>query len=229
MNEFGKMVQMPSFNDLTGKRFGRLTVLKMASRDKKGRIRWLCICECGNFRCVYPNHLKSGATQSCGCLSREFRTLRGHNSKIGERTRKHGDFGTKLYGVWAGMKRRCQNPNTKHYKDYGGRGIEVCKEWQKYEVFKRWALATGYNEGLSIERMDVDGDYCPSNCKWIPLKEQPNNTRRTVRLEYQGELYTLKEIAEMTGLKRRTIKGRYERGWSVEEIIKTGIKKNQYD
>lgn len=206
---------MARFKDLTGQVFGKLTVIgisKKVQSGKRKRYYWQCKCECGNFKVVSSEHLKSGNTKSCGCLQKEMAQLRGYKSKIGERSRKHGDFGTKLYGVWAGMKRRCQNPNTKYYADYGGRGIKVCDEWQDYERFKIWALSSGYFEGLSIERKDVNGNYCPDNCEWIPLKAQNQNKRNTVRLEYQGRFYTIKELAEMTGLKQRTIAGRYERG-----------------
>lgn len=209
--------------DLTGQRFGRLTAIQR-KKSQKGRSMWLCQCDCGNQKVVSSNHLTRGAVKSCGCLNKEIAHERGELSKIGERTRKHGDFGTKLYGVWAGIKRRCQNPNTKYYADYGGRGIRVCEDWQNYEPFKEWALSQGYHEGMSIERIDVDGDYSPENCKWIPLSEQNRNKRLTVYIEYQGKRYTVKEVAAITGLKERTIRARYERGWSSEQIFSTTSK-----
>lgn len=204
--------------DLIGQKFGRLTVIER-QESRQGRSMWLCQCECGKQKIVSSSHLKSGAVKSCGCLNKEIASKRGELSKIGERTRKHGDFGTKLYGIWAGMKRRCNNPNTKYYADYGGRGIQVCEEWQNYEPFRAWALSHGYCKGMSIERIDVDGDYCPENCKWIPLSEQNRNKRLTIYIEYQGKRYTVKEVAKITGLKERTIRARCKRGWTSEQIF----------
>lgn len=216
---------MSKLIDLTGQRFGRLTVLERAKNDKLGRARWLCRCDCGKEKIVSGTNLRSGQTRSCGCLSKEMSVKNGLKSRIGERSLKHGDFGSKLYGVWAGMKRRCQNPNTTYYKDYGGRGIKVCNEWQNYEAFKEWALESGYKEGLTIERIDVNGNYCPNNCKWIPLSAQNANKRNTIYIKYKGKLFTIKETAQITGFKERTIKGRYERGWDSEKIFTEKIKK----
>ncbi|MGN0472204.1 MAG: AP2 domain-containing protein [Lachnospiraceae bacterium] len=213
--------------DITGKKFGRLTVIKKVGSKNHSSV-WLCKCDCGCEKEITLNHLRQG-TKSCGCLSIDISSERGKKSKIGERSRKHGDFGTKLYGIWAGMKRRCQNPNTKYYADYGGRGIKVCEEWQEYIPFKEWAILNGYHEGLSIERKDVNGDYCSENCIWIPLSEQNRNKRVTIHLNYNGKDYTIKEIAEITGLKERTIKGRYERGWDVEKIFTKKMFNNQYE
>lgn len=209
--------------DLTGKRFGRWTVLEFAFHDKNYARYWLCKCDCGTIKEVKQQSLTSGRSTSCGCYHKEDAAR-----IIGERSRKHGDFGTKLYGVWAAMKRRCYNPNTKFYHDYGGRGITVCDEWQEYIPFKEWALANGYEEGLTIDRIDVNENYCPENCRWITQREQCYNTRKTRFVEYKGEKYTLKEISEITGLKIRTIRGRYERGWTPEQIFSTELKKNQY-
>lgn len=207
--------------ELTGRKFGRLTVLGFSHSEKYIKY-WTCRCECGTIKSIRQQSLLSGNTTSCGCYQKE------RSKSIGERSLKHGDFGTKLYGIWNGMKTRCYNKNHKYYADYGGRGIKVCDEWKDYIGFKQWAIPAGYHEGLSIERIDVDGDYCPENCKWIPLSEQNRNKRNTIHIKYEGKLYTMKEIAKITGLKERTIKGRYERGWSPEKIFNTPLKKNQY-
>lgn len=213
--------------DVSGQRFGRLIAIKR-NGTRYGRGAWLCKCDCGNEKTIALQHLKNG-TKSCGCLNKEIASERGRKSNIGERSRKHGDFGTKLYGVWAGMKRRCYNPNTKYYADYGGRGISVCDEWLMYEPFKEWALSAGYEEGLSIERLNVDGDYTPENCKWIPLSEQNANKRISIRLEYRGRTYSIKELSKLTGLKERTIQARYYKGFPIDEIVSPILKKNQYD
>lgn len=212
--------------DITGQRFGRLTAISKVG-SSRGNSLWLCKCDCGNEKVVRLPNLKNG-TKSCGCLNIEKAPERGRKSKLGERSTKHGDFGTRLYGVWAGMKRRCLNPNTRYYSEYGGRGITVCDEWMEYSKFKDWAMQSGYQEGLTIDRQNVNGNYEPSNCRWATIQEQQRNRRNNIRLEYQGKVYSVVEIAELTGLKERTIRGRIERGWDTERIITTGQKKNQY-
>ena len=217
--------------DITGQRFGRLIVIeRRGSMYDKPVSAWLCKCDCGNEKIVSLIHLRNGATKSCGCLNKEIAAERGRKSRIGERARKHGDFGTKLYGIWAAMKRRCNNPKTRYYADYGGRGIKVREPWSSdYSSFKLWAISAGYEEGLSIERIDVDGDYCPENCKWISKNEQNANKRVSIRLEFQGNTYSIKELSQLTGLKERTIQARYYKGLSIDEIINPILKKNQYN
>ena len=204
-------------------------MIERAENDKWGATTWLCQCDCGNKKTVLGHNLKSGGVRSCGCLSKEIAPERGRRSKIGERSKTHGDFGTRLYRIWAAMKRRCYNPHAAYYEDYGGRGITVCDEWLDYGPFKDWALLTGYCKGMSIERVDVDAGYSPDNCVWILLNEQNRNKRSTIRMEYQGRTYTVKELSVMTGLSERAIKGRYERGWSVEKMLSTPKQKNQYN
>lgn len=205
--------------DISGKRFGRILVLKYVGKSK-----WLCRCDCGNEKIIRRDALIQGRTKSCGCFQKEIAA-----KQVRQRSLKHGDFGTKLYGIWAGMKRRCYNPRTKYYKDYGGRGITVCDEWKNdYSKFKEWALANGYQEGLSIERVDVNKGYSPDNCKFITINEQNSNKRISIRLQYQGKEYSIKELSKLTGIKERTIRDRYERGLPIEEILNPKIRKNQY-
>lgn len=205
--------------DISGKRFGRILVLKYV-----GNSRWLCRCDCSNEKIIRRDALIQGRTKSCGCFQKEIAA-----KQVRQRSLKHGDFGTKLYGIWAGMKRRCYNSRTKYYKDYGGRGITVCDEWKNdYSKFKEWALANGYREGLSIERVDVNKGYSPDNCKFITINEQNSNKRISIRLQYQGKEYSIKELSKLTGIKERTIRNRYERGLPIEEILNPKIRKNQY-
>lgn len=180
----------PKFN-LIEREFGRLKVVKFVGSAKDRRYLWECECSCEQHThiVVKAGNLKSGNTQSCGCLHKEI-IQKG----------KHGQTNTKLYHVWSGMKDRCYNPNQKSYKNYGGRGIKICDDWLIFENFYVWATSNGYEEGLSIERQDVNGNYEPSNCCWATAKEQANNTRNNHFIEYNGENKTIQQWEDETGL-----------------------------
>ena len=198
--------------DITGMKFGRLTVLRLSHKDKRQECYWLCKCECGNEKTVSGNKLRSGNTKSCGCMQKEFLD--------GRLRRKHGLTNSKLYATWENMKHRCGDPKNWMYPNYGGRGIKVCEEWLDSSIFIEWALSHGYKEGLTIERIDVNGNYEPSNCKWIELKEQYLNRTDSHLLTAFGKTQTLKEWAEETGLNYNTIERRINKyGWDAERAI----------
>ncbi len=197
--------------DLTGRRFGRLTVIARAENSKDGRASWLCICDCGNKCIVVGDKLRRGEKKSCGCMMREWQHM-SHSS--------HGLSDSKLYRIWRSMRGRCKNPGVLCYKDYGGRGIKVCDEWESsFIAFLAWAVQAGYQDGLTIDRIDVNGDYSPQNCRWATRLEQSRNKRNSRFLEFQGERKTLSEWAEITGIPLNLISGRYTRGWSAERIF----------
>lgn len=159
--------------DLTGRKFGKLTVIECAEQSNNGHLLWKCACDCGNEVIVDSNKLQKGNTASCGCLRIDVKRRGGL---------KHGMSHSRLYSVWKDMKYRCNNPSAPNYKHYGGRGIKVCDEWQTFEPFYNWAMSSGYNPDAqfaqcTIDRIDVNGDYEPLNCRWVDMKTQRNNQR----------------------------------------------------
>lgn len=200
---------MAQFEDLSGKVFGYWTVVKRAENNKSGSAQWLCRCECGVERVIRAQALKNGTTKSCGCHKNDNNLT-------------HGGKGTRLYECWRHMRYRCENPSNQAYEDYGGRGISVCEEWHDFVNFKQWALANGYDDSLTIDRIDVNGNYEPSNCRWAGSKTQMNNRRNTRRYELDGKNLTMSEWSQLTGIPRSTIYNRLKAGDSFAEAIKKG-------
>lgn len=176
--------------DLTGKRYGKLTVIKF-SHKKAGKYYWLCQCDCGKIKAIVSCSLKSGNTKSCGCEMNK-------HSTIGERTKTHGQSHTRLHNIWLDIKKRCNSVTNQAYERYGGRGIQVCKEWMEdYMNFYNWAVSHGYNENLSIDRIDNNGNYEPNNCRWTTKKQQANNRRTNVYITKDGITKTLAEWSDI--------------------------------
>lgn len=187
--------------DLTGQRFGRLVVVERAET------KWLCKCDCGNTKAVLGGHLRSGDIKSCGCLQNEQRT-------------KHGMRNTRVYKIWCAMKERCYYKTHKDFKNYGGRGIIVCDEWKEnFQAFYDWAMSNGYEENLTIDRIEVNGNYEPSNCRWASCKDQNNNRSNNHILILKNESHTITEWSRITGIPLSTIKTRINSGWTIEKAL----------
>ena len=181
--------------DLTGQKFERLKVIRYAG-TKKGCALWECQCKCGKKIITKGKYLRNGDTKSCGCLIKELAIER-----MKQRNTTHGMRNTRLYAIWHGMKQRTLEQTNKAYENYGGRGIEICEEWKNFEKFKQWALKNGYEDGLTIDREDNNGDYCPENCRWATYKTQANNRSNNVLIEYNGETKTVSQWAEEKGIR----------------------------
>jgi hypothetical protein len=202
---------MPSFMNLVGRQFGRLTVLERDLSGKKQIVKYRCQCQCGKILSVDAGNLRSGHTTSCGCYRKEF--LRITHTK-------HNSVKTRLYKIWANMLDRCRRPNSTFYKEYGGRGIKVCDEWRQFENFRDWALENGYNDTLTIDRIDVNRNYAPDNCRWATLLVQSRNKRNNLKITFCGETKTVSEWSEITKIPRQSIARRFKSGWNIDDVLK---------
>lgn len=207
--------------DRTGMRYGRLTVISLGEPTKSGQKRWLCKCDCGNFTNVYGSDLGK-KTNSCGCLMRE-------RMRVARNNFKHGKINTRIYRLWGGIKRRCYNKSVDSYEHYGGIGIKMCDEWKNdFNAFYEWAIANGYKDDLTIDRIDYNGNYEPSNCRWVTQLEQQNNKRNNHYITYNGETHTAAEWSRIVGGScRHTILSRLKNGWSIEKALTTPVKKRR--
>lgn len=195
-----------------GDKYGRLTVIAEAGRSKHNRRRIRCACDCGKEVVVMAGSLKTGNTKSCGCYWLEV---------VKKKNSTHQMTGTGLYNSWRAMKERCLNPNSSSYPNYGGRGITICNDWLKFKVFRRWATAAGYRKGLSIERVNNDGPYCPENCTWGTRMQQSNNRRNNHTVEFNGETKSIAEWSRQLNINYRTLQDRLARGWPPEKALLT--------
>lgn len=211
--------------DLVGKTFGRLTVESFAGykqiNKRNARPFWNCVCSCGTHKTVNGDWLKCGNVKSCGCLNKD-KALEA-NSKHGFAVRKlKGLDETRIYRIWDKMKQRCYNPKQTYYKDYGGRGIIVCNEWlgeHGFENFLEWAVKSGYDNSLSIDRINPNGNYQPSNCRWATNIEQANNKRNSHYITYNNETLTIAQMARKYNVPDGIFRCRLRCGWSIDDII----------
>ena len=206
-----------NFKDLTGLKFNRLTVIKIASKDKNGHYYWLCKCDCGKLKKVLSTHLVSGNIKSCSCYASEMLSKRGKERQFIPNKR--------LYGIWRLMKQRCYSKKSISYKNYGEKGITVCEEWKNdFMFFYNWAMQNGYQEDLTIDRINVNGNYEPNNCRWATWKEQCNNKRNNIIIEYNGEKNTVAYFIQKYNLNEFAIYKRLKKGWDIKKAIETPVK-----
>jgi hypothetical protein len=211
--------------DIIGKKFGRLTVLELERQEQRivngkkyGQIYYyLCKCDCGKLLTVKRSLLLNHITTSCGCYKHEI---------VKNINLKHGKRYTRLYRIWCNMKYRCYSKNAINYERYGGRGIKVCQEWQDdFKNFYDWAIDNGYNDTLSIDRIDNNEDYKPSNCRWLTNKEQAQNRRSNFNITLDNKTQCLTKWAEEYNIDGSAVRDRIARGWSFEKAIKTKSRK----
>lgn len=198
--------------ELSGQTFGQWSVIEISHRNKTGEVFWRCICSCGTERAVVARSLRMGTSISCGCTAKNWCT-------------KHGKEGSSIYNIWAGMVQRCHNPKSGHYHRYGARGISVCQEWR--DSFENFYRDMGDRpDGLTLDRINNDGNYEPGNCRWATIIEQINNRRVTRFLTLGEDRRPLMEWARFFGVTQKYLACRLDRGWSDERILTELYAKN---
>lgn len=221
------MARNGRYTDLTGKTFGMLKVLGRdpGKTDSSRSCYWLCECQCENKTIVSrsTSNLKQGTISNCGCLNRQ-RLVEQSNS-----LKKHGMSNSPLFHIWTGMRYRCYNPNSPIYAHYGGKGICICDEWKDdFKSFYDWSIANGYKKGLTIDRIDYNGDYCPENCRWITNEQQQRNKSNVPLYEYKGRMFTTGQFEEFLGvIKRGYVLYRVKRGMTLEQIANEWEEQNE--
>mgnify|MGYP003571294583 CR=1 FL=1 len=199
-------------SDVIGQKYNRWTIISFSHSDGHHRF-YNCVCECGNHGVVDIRSLRSGNSKSCGCLRREITK---------KRATTHGLSKSRINRIYRNMKARCYDPNAHTYRRYGANGIKMCDEWlgkDGFINFYNWAMNNGYKDNLTIDRKDGTGNYCPENCRWATPKEQSNNLRTNIVIEYNGEKHTVAEWADITGINSRTINMRYKEGLPLDIVF----------
>ena len=210
--------------EMIGRKFGKLTVLALSEeRGGRGQLKFLCLCDCGNTKVILGESLRSLKTTSCGCEQR---------IRVSIANKTHGGSNERLYHVWQGMKDRCENKNNLEYKNYGGRGIKICEEWHDYAKFKEFMLSKGYDPTAphgqyTIERINVNGNYEPSNCTLISLSMQQQNRTDNRKLTFQGKTQTVVEWSRELRIPESAIYMRLYKGASDEEALSTPLRRTR--
>lgn len=213
---------MPKLIDITGEKFGRLTVVGQSGRNKQGEILWLCQCICGKTISVRKQSLRSAHTRSCGCLRIE--TTIQKSEKHGHAARKKA---SKVYRAWCNMMTRCTNPKYDQYNDYGGRGIKVCKRWRKFENFNE-DMGEPPTKDHSLDRINNNKGYYKGNCHWATTKEQMRNKRNNRLIEFNGKVQCIFAWAEEIGINKYTLHKRLNAyDWSIEKALTTPVRKQR--
>lgn len=214
---------MPAFVDLSGHRYGRLTVIREAGR-KHGGVTWLVRCDCGNEKVMRSNSLRRGHSKSCGCLNTETR-----RRVCIERNTKHGLSSTKAFDTWVNIRQRCKNPSTTSYKKYGARGIHVCERWMKFENFLA-DMGVPPTPQHTIDRIDPKGPYSPENCRWATQQEQQNNRSNNRKIFAFGRTQNFLQWCREFGIHHKTVSTRIKLGWNIEQAlsVKSVKGRNQY-
>lgn len=192
----------------------RLTVIQRINNDKNKGTKWLCRCSCKehNEVIVEGAQLRNGNTLSCGCI---------HKEMLIKRNTIHGESCSHIYYIWNSMIKRCTKSDSKVYHLYGARGISVCDEWLDFQTFLKWAKENGYRDGLSLDRINNNGNYEPNNCRWATNEQQANNKRNNIRIQYNGETHTAAEWSKILGINYHTIMSRINLlGWSYQDALK---------
>ena len=206
--------------DITGQRFGELTAIRFDHRDNSDRNKphyWVFRCDCGNEIVARKSAVASGNTLRCKDCSSKRRS---------QLNKTHGMTKTRLYRIWAGIVGRCNSTATTSWNRYGAKGISVCEEWLTFENFRDWAFANGYNDSLTIDRINPIGNYEPSNCRWANTREQANNKQKTLWIEYHGQRMPLSYWADSLGINYHTLYDRlYLHGWSVEKAFTMPVRR----
>lgn len=217
---------MGKAKNLAGLRFGKWTAIKIVGKNCYGGMMWLCQCDCGTCKPVDGRSLRDGTSTSCGCNKAQKTREAGNRGNF-----KHGGKKERLYNIWNGMKDRCYNPKSKFFHRYGGRGIKVCDEWKHdYVAFRTWAIENGFDatkprKYQSLDRIDNDGDYSPSNCKWRTSSEQCNNKSNNHLVRLGDEVKTITEWSRILGINKSTIEKRLTvYGYTDEEALTTPLK-----
>lgn len=206
------MSRIKDWPSVVGERHGRLQIVELIGRNKHGHMCVRCKCDCGNFTTKEATAVCNEVILSCGCLQREA------SAKI---FKTHGMTGTRIHNIWLSMISRCENEKNNRFYVYGGRGIKVCNEWRTdFQNFYDWAIANGYSDDLTIDRIDIDGNYCPENCRWATRKEQANNKSTNHLLEYKGKVKNIKEWSEYFGFNYKYFHEKLKKNnWSIQKVL----------